>query len=445
MPRVERIAAGQALRCRASRGSHAGWHAPAKRADPIRLLVESSRGRVPELVPVRYARMLQSPLAFFRGALPIMAADLAHTPVSGLRAQICGDCHLLNFGGFTTPERRVVFDVNDFDETLPAPWEWDVKRLAASVAVAGLANGFHKAAAREAAERCVRSYRRHIHEAAGTSVLERWCARIDVEDVLGLMSRTLKRRMDREVRREIAGETSEHDFPRLVRMTKSHARIKDHPPLIVHLARTGRGRGTELAAREAFRRYRASLADDRRALVERFELQDVAMKVVGVGSVGTRCVILLLHDGDGGALFLQMKEARTGILEPYAGRSVYANRGQRIVAGHRLMQTASDVFLGWTEYRGMHFYVRQLRDARIAPRVDGLRPGELAVYAECCGWALARAHAKAGDPALISGYLGASEKFDDAIASFAMDYARQTERDYDAMRQAVRAGRIAIA
>jgi uncharacterized protein (DUF2252 family) len=432
------------LRDKVSRRSHAAWEAPARRQDPVDVLIRSSKGRLPQLIPIRYGRMMQSPFAFYRGAAAIMAADLARTPASGIRVQACGDCHLMNFGGSATPERHIVFDISDFDETLPAPWEWDLKRLAASAVIAGYHNGFKKADARDVAASCVRSYRDHMATYAEMRVLERWYERIDAEELIALVeSKPWKKRIQKLIGKESARSVVEDDFPKLTDVERGRVRIKDNPPLIVHQSSQHAAEHRRVI-NEAFRRYRATLTDDRKALMDHYEIKDVALKVVGVGSVGTRCGILLMMAGKDDPLFLQVKEARASVLEPFAGKSVYAHRGQRVVAGQKLMQAASDLFLGWTEEGGRHYYLRQLRDIKIQPPVEILDARAMTTYAEWCGWALARAHAKSGDAAMISGYLGNSRRFDDAMARFALAYADQNQRDHRALVKAVRAGRIAV-
>jgi uncharacterized protein (DUF2252 family) len=386
--------------------------------------------------------MMHSPFAFYRGAAAIMASDLAHTPTSGIRVQACGDCHLMNFGGFGTPERRIIFDINDFDETLPAPWEWDLKRLAASFVIAGRNNGFKEVESREAALRCVQSYREHMHGYAEMSVLEMWYQRMDNMVAL-IKRRKWKKIVQRQIDKASSRAVAEDDFPKLASVKNGKVRIKDNPPLIFHPTGLGAAEHNRLV-REAFRCYRKTLPDHLKTLVDRYEVKDVAIKVVGVGSVGTRCAILLMMAGDDDPLFLQVKEVHESVLEPYAGKSVYPNCGQRVVAGQRLMQAASDMFLGWTEQWGRHFYIRQLRDIKIEPLVEIFDPRALADYGEWCGWALARAHAKSGDAAMISGYLGNSSRFDDAVSNFAIAYADQNERDYQALLEAIRAGKIEV-
>ena len=383
---------------------------------------------------------MQSPFAFYRGAAAIMAADLARTPASGIRVQACGDCHLMNFGGFGTPERDIIFDINDFDETLPAPWEWDLKRLAVSFVLAGRNNRFKEPESRKAALRCIQSYHEHMQCYAELGALEVWYQRMD-NMVAAIKSKKWRRIVHKQVAKASTRTVAEHDFPKLASVRNGKVRIKDNPPLIFHQ----KGEGTEEYDRlveDAFRCYRETLPDDLKTLLDRYEVKDVAVKVVGVGSVGTRSAILLIMTGDGEPLFLQVKEAHRSVLEPYAGKSVYSNDGQRVVAGQRLMQAASDMFLGWTEQLGRHFYVRQLRDIKIEPLVEIFDSAALADYGEWCGWALARAHAKSGDAATISGYLGNSSRFDDAISNFAVTYADQNQRDYQALLEAISVGRI---
>ncbi|MFI5209973.1 MAG: DUF2252 domain-containing protein [Gemmatimonadales bacterium] len=443
--RADLYAMGKALREKCPRESHAGWKPPRNRRDPLELIEASNKGRIPELVPIRHGRMLRSPFTLYRGAALNMAADLAGTPVSGLRVQACGDAHLCNFGDFATPERRVIFDINDLDETLPAPWEWDVKRLAASVVVASRSNGFSRRDARDATLACVRSYREHMAELSDLRVLDVWYASIEVEKVLAtLKDKAARERHGKAVARARERSVAEHDFPKLAALSGQQPRIKDNPPLIYHPQEAG---GADLLkrTRAVFGQYRETLQEDRRVLLDRFELKDIAMKVVGVGSVGTYCTVMLMMAGEDDPLFLQVKEARKSVLEPYAGSSLHPNHGQRVVNGIRLMQSASDIFLGWAKgLLGRHFYVRQLRDMKISAQVELFTPGVMTQYAEVCAWALARAHARSGSAAPIAGYLGKSDVFDEAIADFAVAYADQTERDYDALMAAARSGRIEV-
>ena len=411
------------------------------RRDPVDLLRESSKGRLRELVPVRYGRMLQSPLSFFRGAAINMAADLATTPATGLYVQACGDCHLANFGAFATPERRVIVDINDLDETLPAPWEWDVKRLAASFVLASRNNGHDRRDARDAALTCARGYRERMGELAELRVLDVWYSDTDIDQLIPTVGNAeTRRRVTRRLGRARARSILDVDFPRLVTMTGGRPSLKDTPPLIFH-PRGSRSDATTTMVRQAFAAYRRSLSEHQRRLLERFELVDIAVKVVGVGSVGTRCFVMLLMAGENDSILLQVKEARASVLAPYAGKSSYESDGQRIVVGHRLMQAASDIFLGWTAgSRGRPFYIRQLKDMKIKPLVERFTPSVMLQYADLCGRILARAHARSSEPATISGYLGRRDRFDEAIAEFASAYADQSERDHEALVRAVRRG-----
>ena len=442
LTRKDRKAEGKALRIKCPRRSHATWEAPKNRWDPVELLIQSNKDRIPNLIPIRYGRMMRSPFAFYRGAAAIMAADLAVLSTSGIQVQACGDCHLMNFGGFGTPERRISFDINDFDETLPAPWEWDLKRLVVSFVIAGRNNGFKEAESREAATRCIQSYHQHMQYYAEIGVLEMWYQRMD-NMVACIKSRRWKKIVQKQIAKAKARTAAGYDFPKLASMKNGEVRIKDNPPLIFHQRGVGSAEYDRLI-KDAFRCYLETLSNDRKTLLDRYEVKDVAVKVTGVGSVGTRCAIVLVMTADNEPLFLQVKEAHKSVLEPYAGKSVYSNDGQRVVAGQRLMQAASDMFLGWTEQLGRHFYVRQLRDMKIEPLVEIFDSRALADYGEWCGWALARAHAKSGDAATISGYLGSSSRFDDAVSNFAVAYADQNERDYYALLEAIRAGKIAV-
>ena len=371
-----------------------------------------------------------------------MAADLAGTPATGLRVQACGDCHLNNFGAYATPERRLVFDINDLDETLPAPWEWDVKRLATSFVLACRGNGLSRGDARDATLTCVRTYRERMAEYSQMTVLEIWYASIEAEKMVqGIKDAETRRRDMQRLAARRAHTMSEHHFPKVAARAGRSPTIEDDPPLIYH----PHTRGEDLLdeGREAFVGYRKSLPDDRRVFFDRFDLKDVAVKVVGVGSVGTWCCVALMIAGQKDRLFLQMKEARPSVLEAYAGKSIYPNHGQRVVNGCHLMQSASDILLGWTKTKsGRHFYVRQLRDMKLGASVDQFRSCEMVWYAEFCGWTLARAHARSGLSAQISGYLGKSDAFDTAIAAFAKAYADQSEHDHAIFQKAVRSGQV---
>jgi uncharacterized protein (DUF2252 family) len=445
LPAAEMLAAGKKLRDQVPHLAQGIWKRPSDRLNPLDILRASDAGRVAQLLPIRYGRMLQSPFTFYRGSAAVMAADLARTPATGVQVQACGDCHLLNFGGFATPERTVLFDINDFDETSPAPWEWDVKRLVASFVLAARSNGLSDSDGRDAAISCARSYREHMREYVQMSPLEVWYARIDSEDFLAMItSARIKARVRKRFAKAKKENGSEIDFPRLTGMVGGHIRIQENPPLIFH-PENARGRDFQIWIEENLAAYRTTLTDDRRALLDRYHVVDAAMKVVGVGSVGTRCAIVLLMSAANEPLFLQWKEAGRSVLEPYAGKNPYPHHGQRVVMGQRLMQPASDIFLGWfTGRHGHHAYVRQLRDAKIKPMVETFDGETLAVYGQGCGWALARAHAKAGGALTISGYLGSKDAFDEAMGDFALAYADQAERDHAILKAAVRAGKIAV-
>jgi uncharacterized protein (DUF2252 family) len=449
-----RAAEGRAARARVPRSSHAAWEAPRDRPEPIAVLEEQARSRLPDLVPIRYGRMAASPFAFFRGAAAIMAADLAATPSSGIRVQLCGDAHLSNFGGFASPERDLVFSVNDFDETLPGPWEWDVKRLAASLAIAGRERGFAARERRAIVTAAASRYREAMRSFAGQRNLDVWYARLDATRMLDLFGREAKRkqvqRFDRVVSKAHTKD-SLRAFDKFCHDVDGEPRIASDPPLIVPIDEllTGEERASfERAARNALSGYRRSLARERQRLLGGFRYAHLARKVVGVGSVGTRCWILLLlgRDGDD-PLFLQLKEAQDSVLAPYAGASEFRNQGQRVVEGQRLMQSASDVLLGWFRTDGIDgvsrdFYVRQLWDWKVSADLERMSPRTMRVYGQACGWTLARPHARSGDRVAIASYLGAGPRFDTAIAEFAEAYADQNERDYGALIDATKAGRV---
>ena len=384
--------------------------------------------------------MRVSPFTFFRGAAAVMAADLASTPVTGLRVQACGDCHVANFGGFGTPERQLVFDINDFDETLPAPWEWDVKRLAASIVLAMRQASLGERHCSDSARTMVESYRQHMREYAEMTALDVWYSHLSA-DLFAQNAKTAEARERwQKMVAKAALQTPGREFPRIVAIRHGRPRIIDHRPLIYH--------SREIAAigkhvRRMFHQYRTTLPQERRVLLDRYEIADVARKVVGVGSVGTRCAVALLMAGPRDPLLLQFKEARRSVLEPYAGKSRYANQGQRVVTGQRMLQSASDVLLGWTcDGDGHDFYFRQLRDMRMKIDIEEMSKQDWFEYVGICGWVLARAHARTGDPARIAGYMGKTEVFDEAIAKFAVAYADQTERDFASFLKAIRAGRI---
>jgi uncharacterized protein (DUF2252 family) len=452
---AERAARGKAARAEVPRSVQAEIEFP-KRRDPVALLEEQAVSRVPELVPIRYGRMLVSPFAFYRGGALIMASDLARTPNSGIRAQLCGDAHLSNFGVFGSPERRLVFDINDFDETAPGPWEWDVKRLAASFAIGGRENGFSGKERRKILLDTVRSYRETIGAFAGMSNLEVWYASLPVEKALEQFTRGVDPKRLKKTQANLAKartKDSMHAFEKLTHVVDGERRIISDPPLIVpidELVPASTQRHEIVNEFHALvRSYRRTLETDRRHLLEQFRFVDMARKVVGVGSVGTRAWIVLFMGVDlDDPLFLQVKEAQPSVLEQFVGKSEYKNSGRRVVAGQRLMQANTDIFLGWQHVssaldgKERDFYVRQLKDWKGSFEIEAAVPAGAAAYGKACGWTLARAHARSGDTIAIASYLGKSDAFDQAIASFAETYADQNERDYKALQQAVDTGRI---
>jgi uncharacterized protein (DUF2252 family) len=451
--RADRMARGEEARAVAPLASHAEFR-PDKSRDPVGLLLSQAPSRVPELVPVRHGRMLVSPFTFYRGAALPMAADLAGTPTSGLRVQACGDAHLSNFGAFASPSRRLVFDVNDFDETLPGPFEWDVKRLAASLAVAGRDNGFGQKARRRIVLAAVEGYRTAMREFAEQPLLTVWYAHLDIEETIGRFRSQVKAERYQAVEAMLAKahtRDSTQALGKLTTLVEGRRRILSDPPLIVPVEEVFTGVESDALYAQlhaVLGSYRRTLQSDRRYLLEQFTMVQAARKVVGVGSVGTRAWILLMDAGDGvEPLFLQAKEAQPSVLAEFCGQSEYANEGERVVAGQHLMQAESDIFLGWTRATGADqvdrdFYVRQLRDWKFSAPIEQMRPAGMRVYASLCGWTLARAHACSGDRIAIATYLGDSDQFDQGIADFAETYADQNERDYTMLRDAVKDGRV---
>jgi uncharacterized protein (DUF2252 family) len=442
----EQAAAGKALRDKIPRKQQGEWSPASGRPNPIDFLHKLDADRIKRLVPIRYGRMLQSPFAFFRGAAGVMASDLAHNPTTGLKVQACGDCHLVNFGGFATPERNIIFDINDFDETSPAPWEWDLKRLVASIVLAGRENGLPDSRVRDCAVSCARRYREHMREFSKMDPLRVWYTETSAADFIESLPKALRKNVRKHIEKAAVHSGSEFDFPKLTGSVGGKVHIIDRPPLIFHPTTTDAAEA-ETTLDELFHAYRKSLADDRRVLLDRYRLVDVAIKVVGVGSVGWRCWIALMMSPGNDPLFLQFKEAVQSVLEPYAGKSAYQHHGQRVVMGQRLMQPASDIFLGWvTTPSGRQFYVRQLHDAKVKPLVETFNAEMLDVYAMACGWVLARAHSKASQmSSTISGYLGSTnDEFDTAMGKFALAYADQAERDHAALKAAVRKGKITV-
>ena len=434
----ERRSTGAGWRRQVPLDAQAGWTAPADRRDPVDILVKQGETRIAELLPVRYARMKTDPFAFLRGSAAVMAGDLGSQPATGLRVQSCGDCHLANFGAYASPEGIPVFDINDFDETLPAPFEWDVKRLATSLAVAGRAAHLPERDCRQLARSAARDYRRHMAQLARMPPIDAWSTRVDLAAAIADVD-SPKIRHSLENRLAAILKSTKAHFG----LVEEHAggwRIREKPPLVHHLSRH------ELHARAAFKSYAETLQEDRRVLLRRYHLRDVAFKVVGVGSVGTFCAIGLLVSDDDAPLLLQIKEAQESVLAPYAGASDYPDHGERVVVGQRMLQAATDIFLGWTQVmvEGRYFYVRRLKDSRLAD-VSTRLEATLPFYAALCGRTLARAHARAGDALAISAYVGDGNDFDKAIAEFAIGYADQTERDWRAFLAAIEGGRIPAA
>jgi uncharacterized protein (DUF2252 family) len=452
--RDERVERGRAARAEVPRESHADFTAGPDRPDPLALLEGQGLTRVPELLPIRYGRMASSAFAFFRGAALPMASDLARTPRSGLTVQACGDAHLANFGVFASPERNLVFDINDFDETLPGPWEWDVKRLATSLEIAGRANDYPSKARRRIVLAAVGAYRRAMRSFAGMDALSVWYACADMARIEAITSVSLGRHQRKTLERSVAKARTKDNLGALGRFAAVHdgvARLNAEPPLVIPirdlLADAAEEKATEDALRDMVRAYRETLEPERRVLLDRYRLVDMARKVVGVGSVGTRSwMLLFLEDGDQ-PLFLQAKEAGPSVLEAFVGASEFPNCGQRVVVGQRLMQAVSDIFLGWIGVQGFDgqprdFYVRQLRDWKGSAEIETMLPDGMLAYGEMCGWTLARAHARSGDRIAMAAYLGGGSSFAEAIVEFAGSYADQNERDHRLLVDALASGRI---
>jgi uncharacterized protein (DUF2252 family) len=446
----ERTLYGKSLRKQSSRASHGEWSPTADRPDPISLLEEQNKDRLDWLIPVRRWRMSASPFAFFRGSARIMAADLATTPVTGLEVQVCGDAHLANFGLFASPERRLVFDINDFDETLAGPWEWDIKRLAASFAIAARHNGLKKKDARKATERVVRTYRKAMAGFAGMRNTDIWYAMLHEDQIDEIAAKEGRKTSTQKLTEKAKTKDSLQALGKLAEKVNGEFRIKSDPPGVVplrdfHNELELSGRSLRELADNMFEAYRQTVPENCKRLLDRYRLIDVALKAVGVGSVGNRCLILLLEGRDtNDPLFLQMKQATPSVLEEYHPSSPYKNQGQRVVEGQRLMQTVGDIFLGWIkgDISGADFYCRQLRDWKGSADVDNLSAPALSHLARLCGWTLARAHARSGDPVAIAGYLGKSDSFDKALVGFANSYADQNERDFKAFTDEISNGKL---
>jgi uncharacterized protein (DUF2252 family) len=443
---AQRTAQGKEIRKTVPRSSHGEWSPPLERADPVTLITDQNKDRLQFLVPIRHYRMAASPFTFYRGAAKIMAADLANTPTSGLTAQICGDAHLSNFGSYASPERTQVFDINDFDETLPGPWEWDLKRLATSFVLAGRDNELDDDAIRAATIQSVEGYRDMMRKFTTARTLDVWYAHLTIDEIMNGLPKKDRKRTEKSSRKA-RSKDSLKALSRLAEKVDGRFRIKSDPPLLVPLrdlpeiVSPDQLRST---VDESLEMYRSTLSDDRKVLLDRYQVIDVGLKVVGVGSVGTRCLVALLQGyDDSDPLFLQIKEATNSVLEEYLPKSAYDHHGRRVVEGQRLMQASSDIFLGWTEgRRGYQFYWRQLYDMKGSADLSTMSAERLARYASLCGWTLAHAHARSGDPFAIAGYLGSGDVFAQAVADFAYAYADQNQHDYEAFTEAIASGRI---
>jgi uncharacterized protein (DUF2252 family) len=442
LTKEERKKQGKALREKCPRSTHAEWNPRQNSLDVIKLLEESNADRIPGLIAVRYGRMAQTPFTFFRGSAIIQARDLMISQVSGITVQACGDCHMINFGGFATPERNLVFDINDFDETFPGPWEWDIKRLTVSIVLCARNLNFSKKEAEEAVRAAVESYRTRMSEYADMKLIELWYSKITLEDLMEAFKdhKDAIRRIEKK-KEEAQSRTSEALYPKIITSETGRPRIIDNPPYIFHFKENITE--FEKAAMKFRKRYEKTLQADRRLLYNSYSPVDIAVKVVGIGSVGTRCVVSLLLADENDPLFLQIKEARRSVLEPPRPKSRFRNQGQRVVDGQRLMQATGDIFLGWSRVPNGHdYYIRQLRDMKVSAEPETFQPETLTDYSTMCGWALARAHAKAGDAPMIAGYLGTSNKIDDALVEYAGSYADQVEQDFAAFKRAISSGRI---
>jgi uncharacterized protein (DUF2252 family) len=442
--RAERYQHGRALRAQTPRSAHAQWEPPSPERDPVAVIEESNAGRIPGLIPLRYARMSKSPFAFLRGSAILQARDLAGSPSTGVTVQLCGDCHVSNFGGFGTPERNLVFDINDFDETFPGPWEWDLKRLAVSFVLAARDRSFSKETAENAVREASRTYRERMTMYGDESALAVWYTQIDFEELCDFFRRYTRtgKTLTDEAKAAVR-HTSEGLYPKLTTVEDGRATIIDNPPLVYHFHQYAQQ--WQASVKTLADRYRHSMPDDRRHLFDQYTFQDIAVKVVGVGSVGTRCLVALYLADETDPLFLQIKEARRSVLEAPEGKSRFAHQGERVVEGQRLMQSASDIFLGWVDApEGYDYYVRQLRDMKISANIEAFAARDFGPYAVMCGWALARAHAKGGDAATIAGYLGTGENFDDALVRYALAYADQVDRDFEAFTTAIHSGRLRV-
>lgn len=444
--RSENKEQGKALRQKCPRESHATWKPSRNRLDTVELVKKAEKERMKDLLPLRHGRMAASPFTFYRGAAMNMAADLHHTPDSGIILQCCGDAHLLNFGGFATPERRSIFSINDLDETNPAPWEWDLKRLAASFVIAGRNNGLKESDCESLARDCSGAYRKHMADFSEMTMMELWYHSLEGKDLIaGLKDPAIRERAEKRLMKEKARSKGfvEDLFPKLTEYPGHKMIIKDQLPGIFHMKGTSPGDITQVL-QEAFMEYRDTLSPAYQVLLDHFQIKDIAIKVVGIGSIGTLCWVMLLMDNDNNPFFLQVKEARASVLEEFAGKSKFENHGRRVVNGYKLMQPYSDIFLGWSRGRlqNKDYYIRQLRDMKIKVNVESFGKAELDIYADWCGQALALSHARSGDSARIAGYMGKGDVFDKAIGKFSMAYADQNEKDFAKFKRAIRTGEL---
>jgi uncharacterized protein (DUF2252 family) len=433
---------GKSLREQVPRESQAEFEVGPDRTDPVKVIKKSSEGRLQHLIPIRYGRMAKSAFAFYRGTASLMAMDLAQTPTSDIRVQACGDCHLSNFGLFATPERNLIFDINDFDETLPAPFEWDIKRLAASFYIGALDNRFSDKDCKIVTKTCVQAYREAIAKFSTMKVLDVWYSKYDIDTLIASAPDAEAKKNRQRIADEARANVTDYVFPKVTKVVDGRRRIVDQLPLVYHPP--PEQKLPELAI-DALQMYRETLPFERQVLLDRYHMEDVANKVVGVGSVGTWCGVILLMAEEDDPLLLQVKEANPSVLAPYAGKSEFDHQGERIVVGQRLMQSASDMLLGWMTGSGKgkrHFYIRQLRDMKFSFDISILTPVQMSRYAEVCGWTLARAHARSGDASMIYGYVGKSDVFDQAMVTFAQLYADQTEKDYKIFQNAIESGEI---
>jgi uncharacterized protein (DUF2252 family) len=433
---------GKSLREKIPRESHAEWEMASDRTDPVTVIKKSSEGRLQHLIPIRYGRMSKSVFTFYRGAASLMAMDLARTPTTDIRVQACGDCHLSNFGLFATPERNLIFDINDFDETLPASFEWDIKRLAASFYIAAMDNRFSEKDCKLITRTCAQSYREAMAKFSTMKVLDVWYSQFDIVKFVASAPDAEAKRNRQRIANEARANVADYVFPRITQVHDGRRRIVDQLPLVYHPPPEEK---IPEHAMDGLQMYRESLPHERRVLLDRYHIEDIAMKVVGVGSVGTLCAVILLMAEEDDPLLLQVKEARPSVLAPYAGKSEFDHQGERVVVGQRLMQSASDMLLGWATGTGkykLQLYVRQLRDMKFSVDISALKPIQLSRYAEICGWTLARAHARSGDASMIAGYMGKSDTFDRTIETFSELYADQAKRDYELFLGAIESGEI---